>query len=220
MSHWTWATGPDGSGAPDMEAVCGAEHTIALLLALSRNLKTVCRQAAEGGMPYPYPAQWRTQREIEGKQLLLLGLGETGRHIVRKAKGLGLKIWCYSPRISSREAEQAGAQKAENLALALGGADYISLHPSGRDSVLPQVGTEHFSAMKQGSFFLCTSPTVQVDEKALTQALQDKRLSGAGMALPARMSLPADSPLFHMENVILIPGCMGAAGESGTGGAA
>jgi len=198
---------------PDEEAVCAAEHTIALLLALSRNLKTVYRQAVEGGMPYPYPAQWRTQREVETKHFLLLGLGAVGRELIRKAQGLDLNISVYDPQVSARELEGM-AQKAEDLSKALGEADYVSLHPVCCPPV-PHMGRGQFAAMKQGAFFLCTSQAVQVDLAALTQALQSRRLAGAGMDLSPQTPFPADSPLFQMDQVILASPCAGGAAQWG-----
>lgn len=190
--------------SPDERVICAAEQTLALLLALSRNLNTVYRQAIEGGMPYPYPAQWRTQREVETKQLLLLGLGPIGRRIVKKAQGFSLEISVYAPDVPVQELERIGAKKVEALIPALGGADYISLHPSDQPLILPRIGTEQFAAMKRDAFFLCTDPAVQVEQDALVQVLQGQRLAGAGIMLPEEAITP-DSPLLHMDNVIAVP---------------
>ncbi|MCI8422252.1 MAG: hypothetical protein HFF50_01770 [Lawsonibacter sp.] len=217
----TQSTGCTSQSAaqPDDEAsVCAAEHTIALLLALSRNLKTVCRQAMDGGMPYPYPAQWRTQREVEGKLLLLLGLGPIGRELIKKTKGLGLHVCVYAPDVSARELARIGVQKAEELSTALGEADYVSLHDAGQ--AILYMGAAQFEAMKHSAFFLCTSRTAQVDQTALVQALQNQRLAGAGIALSPQETPPADSPLRQMEQVIFTSHHVEAAARASRGMAA
>lgn len=194
---------------PDVTPVSVAEHAIAMILALSRRLKMVHRQALEGGMPYPYPAEFRLQREIEGKTLLIIGLGNIGRRVAQKAQALDLNVIAYDPYCSGEDMAAWGAVKADHLPEALSQADYVSLHIPLSSDTRHIIGARQLSMMKNDAYLINVSRGGLVDEAALVQALEKGAIAGAGLDVFSEEPLPADSPLLSFENVVLSPHCAG-----------
>ena len=194
---------------PDVTPINVAEHAIALILALSRHMRTVCRQAAEGGIPYPYPAPLRVQRELEGKTLLVAGLGNIGRRVAKKALALDMRVLAYDPYVQGDIMEALGLIPADGLMAALGDADYVSLHLPDTAQTRHMMDTAQFSAMKEDAFFINVSRGSLVNEVALIAALQDGKIAGAGIDVFETEPLALDSPLLSMDNIILSPHCAG-----------
>lgn len=194
---------------PDVTPGNVAEHTIALLLALSRHLRTVHRQATEGGIAYPYPASLRVQREIEGKTLLLAGMGNIGCRVAKKALALDLKVIAYDAFVSQEKMEALGVIRAESWDEALGQADYVSLHLPCTKETCHMMGARQFAAMKKDAFFINVSRGPLVDEAALIEALQNDQIAGAGLDVFEEEPLPVNHPLTLLDQVILSPHCAG-----------
>ena len=178
-----------------------AEHSIAMLLSLARGLPTYGRATQWDRSP----AQQVTFGEISGKTLLVVGLGGIGSQIALRAKGLGMRVTAI--RNSSRE-----------------GPDYVDyvglpgeLHVlAGKANVVVNAlplthnttglfGTSFFEAIKPGAIFISVGRGKSTDTQSLIGALQSGRIYGAGLDVTDPEPLPADSPLWQMDNVIITP---------------
>ena len=192
---------------PDIAAVSVAEHVIALVLGLSRRLKVVHQQAVQGGMPYPYPAEFRLQRELEKKTFLIVGLDETGMCLIPKTAALGLQVMVYDPSLSEEQAQALGAAKADNLASALQQADYVTLHLPRWHKTYHLIDAQELAMMKTDAYLINVAAGGLVNEAALVDALQQNRIGGAGFDVLESEPLPYHHPLLQFDNVIITPRC-------------
>jgi len=173
-----------------------AEHTIALLMALSRRFPARDQEVRLG--------KWTrlSTPRVMGRTLGLVGLGRIGRAVATRARGLGLQVIAFDPFPSREFAEQWQIELVSFDDL-LHRSDYVSLHlPMG-------VGTKYlmnaqtFAQMKPGSILINTARGGLVDEAALIDVLASGHLAGAGLDVFNVEPLPVDSPLTKLDNVLL-----------------
>lgn len=179
-----------------------AEHTIALMFSLARDL---CRlnDRTKGG-------QWLKGEpsravEVAGKVLLLLGFGNIGKLVAKKARALGLVVAAYDPYLSAEEMARHGVEKVDTLPEGLARGDYVSVHAPLSEETTGMFGDPEFAAMKPGAFFLNLGRGPIVQEQALYRALAAKTIAGAAIDVFETEPPAADNPLFSLENLIVTP---------------
>ena len=141
---------------------------------------------------------------LAGRTLGILGYGRHGRPVARLAEAFGMKVIAWD-RIGSRpEPDEFGVRRVslDNL---LAESDVVSIHLRLSDDVRGLMNRENLWKMKPGAILINTSRGAIVDEAALTDALREKRIAGAGLDVFAVEPLPASSPLRSMSNVLLTP---------------
>ena len=204
------------NAAIDMEAclkqgvvVCGAkgarhglaataETAWALVLALHKRLPS-SDQALRDGI-------WQLQLALalEGRVLGLAGLGNIGKRMARIGQAFGMDVMAWSPNLTAERAQQAGVRivsKAELFAQ----ADVVSLHLVLSPSTANVVAHAELSAMKASAFLVNTSRAGLVEEAALMDVLQERRIGGAGLDVFWQEPLPKAHALCQLDNVVLTP---------------
>ena len=176
-----------------------AEHTITLMLALAKNLMTVTRAYKEIGFAAKNSAPGM---EILGKTLGIIGVGHTGTRVAKMALGLGMKVIAYDPYVTE---VPTGAVLTNNKEEVIQKADVLTLHPVLNEETRNIIGKKELSLMKPTAFLINCGRGPLVDEPALIEALQQKKIAGAGLDVTWSEPCSPDSPLFQMENVILTP---------------
>ncbi|MCZ6632607.1 MAG: C-terminal binding protein [bacterium] len=186
---------------PDYCMVDVAEHTMALLMALSRKVARFDRLVREG--------TWDIQevlplRRLTGQTLGLVGFGQIAREVVPRAKAFGLRVVAYSRSLRPDQAEEAGVE-AVDLNTLLEASDYVSLHCPSTEETQGMVNAEFLSGMKETACLINTSRGDIVDEGALAEALEEGVIAGA--ALDVRRSEPPGEGdvLIPIEKVIHTP---------------
>ncbi len=178
-----------------------AEHTIALMLGLTRNLDFYVREQHAGG----WPRGERQAINVNGKTLLVLGLGGIGTEIARRAHGLGMRV--VATRNSSREGpdfvDYVGLSE-ETLALAAQAQVVANALPL-TDDTRGLVDAGFLAALPVGAIYLNVGRGGTTDTQALVDALASGRLGGVGLDVTDPEPLPADHPIRTMENVIITP---------------
>jgi len=154
-----------------------AEMTFALLLSLVKRLRE-SQAALQAGSAATREALMG--REIDGRVLGIVGIGEIGRRVARIAAGFGMRVVACDPLLSSDEIRARGAEPV-SLAQLLEQADVVSLHCPLNDDTRGMIGTEAYARMRPGALFISTARGGIHDEQALLAALQDGRLAGAGL---------------------------------------
>ena len=180
-------------------AITTAEHAMAMMLALARHIPQATSSTREG--------KWEKSRfmgvELTGKQLGLIGAGNIGSIVARKAIGYGLHVQAYDPFLTSERAERLGIRKVE-LDELLETSDVISLHVPKTPETEHIIDASAINKMRPGSFLINCARGGLVDENALYVALQNGHLKGAAMDVfevePAR-----ENPLFELDNLICTP---------------
>ena len=185
---------------PGANSTSVAEHAFALLIALAKNLPTVCGKYREIGFAAKNCAPGI---EISGKTLGIIGCGRIGSRIAQMAHGgFGMRVLAYDPYIT--EAPE-GVELVDERDRVFAESDFVTLHPVLNKETAGSVGAREFALMKRGAIFINCGRGPLVDEAALIAALQSGQLGGAGLDVTAQEPCPPSSPLFAMPNVLLTP---------------
>jgi len=179
-----------------------AEHTWALILALSRRIVEADEATRRGGYKGWEPDIF-LGRNLIGKTLGIIGLGRIGGMVARRAKGYNMTV-LYNKRSPDPEAEKELGVTFASLDELLAKSDFVSLHVPLSDETRHMVSSDAFSKMKQGAFLLNTARGPIVDEHALVEALRSGHLGGAGLDVYDNEP-NIDPELIGMENVVLTP---------------
>jgi phosphoglycerate dehydrogenase-like enzyme len=211
---------------PHGGAVAVAEHTMALMLALSRKLLAghrgvVAAEYRERGLEPEVSSEWRFAFnwlgfsdvvELRGKTLGLVGLGEIGREVARRATAFEMTVIYYQRHQIPEPLEKILGVRHVILDDLLQEADFVSLHAPHTAETECLMDTKRLALMKPTAFLVNTARGGLVDETALVTCLREGRLAGAGLDVFVKEPLPADHPLLTMENVILAPHTGGGSG--------
>lgn len=187
-------------GIVEREAV--AEHTISLMLAVSRQL-VQAREAVLRG-------QWNSRAqyigiELKGKKIGLVGFGNVGKRVADiLIKGFGSEVVAFDPFIPPEEITASGATRVSFEEL-LTSCSIISLHCSLNDSNIHCFGEKEFSLIKKGSILINTSRAELVDEKSLEDALSKGYVGAYGSDVAEGAPLGLENRLLKHPNVIIVP---------------
>ena len=185
---------------PGANSTAVAEHAFAMLIALAKNLPTVCGKYREIGFAAKNCAPGI---EITGKTLGIIGCGRIGSRIAAMAHGgFGMKVLAYDPYVSE---VPEGVELVSDRDRVFAESDFVTLHPVLNKETQGSVGAREFALMKQGAVFINCGRGPLIDEPALIEALQSGHLGGAGLDVTAAEPCPPENPLFHMSNVLLTP---------------
>lgn len=171
-----------------------AEHTVALLLALSRQIISSVNRTREGNFDYRGLTGW----DVMGKTLGLIGTGKIGAHVAQIAHGLGMRVVAYDTKPNSDLTKKFDVEYL-SLPQLFHSSDIISLHCPLIDTNKHLIGKEQFSQMKRGVVLINTARGALVDTRALLEALDDGRVSQAGI------DVLEDEELIHEEKEFFSP---------------
>ncbi|CAN5555650.1 phosphoglycerate dehydrogenase [soil metagenome] len=186
--------------APTGNTIAAAEHTLALLFALARQVA-----AADASM---HRGEWRRSafmgRELVGKTLGVVGLGKIGMAVADRARALGMDVVGHDPYVTPDAATLHGIRSL-SVPDILRTADAITVHvPLNRDT-RGIIGAQQLALMKPGAYLINVARGGVVDEDALAEALRDGRIAGAAVDVFSTEPPAADNPLRTAPNVILTP---------------
>jgi D-3-phosphoglycerate dehydrogenase len=187
------------ANAPESTVVSAAEHTIGLLVALSRNIPQAHAALKQG--------RWERARyggiELEGKTLGVLGFGRIGQQVARRALGLGLRVVAYDPFVAKERFRELGAERIETLGEVYEAADFLTLHLPLTEETRGSIGSEAFAQMRDGVRLINAARGELVDEPALVDAITSGKVAAA--ALDVFSAEPYEGPLLELDNVIVTP---------------
>jgi D-3-phosphoglycerate dehydrogenase len=187
------------ANAPQSTVISAAEHTIGLLLALTRRIPQAHGVLKEG--------RWERGRfgglELADKTLGLVGFGRIGQQVARRARGLEMRVVAHDPYVAPERFRELGAARVETLDELLAGSDFVSLHATLTPESRGLIGREQIARMRDGARLVNVSRGELVDEDALLEALESEKLAGA--ALDVFSEEPYSGPLLGLENVVVTP---------------
>jgi D-3-phosphoglycerate dehydrogenase len=190
-----------------------AEHALALMLCLTRELPKFDREIRKG--VWKDPAY--LVRDFRDRTVGIVGYGHIGRRTARLASACGARVVIYS---RSRVEPPQGMEREENLERLLGCVDILSLHCPLTDKTRGMIGEKQLQLMKPGALLINTARGKLIDEAALVAALKSGRLAGAGLDTFAVEPPDPANPLFSLPSVIctphIAPSTTGAAALMGT----
>lgn len=174
-----------------------AEHTLALMLSVSRRMvESDRRMRREQG----FTREDVMGHEIRGKTMGLVGMGHIGTRVARLAQAFGMQVLAVDPLLSAEDIQKRGARSVRFSEL-LAQSDVVSLHCPRDATTLKMMNADTFAQMKPGALFINTARGGLHDEAALTQALTSGHLAGAGLDVWDQEPPPLDHPLLAMDNV-------------------
>ncbi|MDZ7837256.1 MAG: NAD(P)-dependent oxidoreductase [Actinomycetota bacterium] len=142
--------------------------------------------------------------EIEGKTLGIVGFGQIGGLVAKKAMGLGLEVIAFDPFVSEDRFKQLGIKKADTLEDIYKVADFITIHLPKNKDTLGMFGAEEFNKMKKGTTILNVARGGIVVEADLAQAIKDEQIAAAAVDVYEKEPC-TDSPLFKLDQVVCTP---------------
>ena len=185
--------------APTGNTLAAAEHTIAMMLSLARNIPQANSSLKSG--------QWTrsafTGVEVSNKTLGIIGLGKVGAEVAKRAIGLQMRVYGYDPFVSRDHAKSLGIDLAP-LAQIFQESDFICLHTPLTDSTRGLIGEKEISTMKPTVRILNTARGELVDEKALLAAIEEGRIAGAALDVFSEEP-PTNNPILDNPKIIVTP---------------
>ena len=195
--------------APEGNMITTAEHTMALLMALSRNIP----QASFALKNRKWAPKEFMGVELFEKTLGIIGLGRIGSNVAERARAFQMKILAYDPFVTQERAELLGVELVEmDDLLAL--SDFISLHTPGQADGTPLLGKEQFDQMKSGVRIVNCARGSLIDDTALISSIADKKVAGAALDVYHSEPLDLDSPLLQVDEIICTPHLGASTGEA------
>ena len=186
--------------APDGNTITTAEHTIALLVALARNVPQASSSLKAG--------KWDRKSfigvELQGKTLGIIGLGRIGRAVAVRARSFGMNIVAHDPFIAPEQARDLEIESAP-LDEVFSRADFLTVHAPLTAETRGIVGREAFGKMKKGVRVINCARGGLVDEGALYEAIKSGTVAGAALDVFEQEPPPADHPLLSLDEVIATP---------------
>ncbi len=186
--------------APESNVVTAAEHTMALLLSLARNIPQAHASLIAG--------RWERSMfsgvELMDKTLGIIGFGRIGQLVAHRAKGFGMRVLAFDPYVSAERFRELGVDQAETSDGIYTEADFITIHLPKTPETENWLDADAFAKMRDGVRVLNVARGPLIDEQALEAALDSGKVGGA--ALDVFRSEPmTESPLFGRPNVIVTP---------------
>ncbi|MCH8226100.1 MAG: phosphoglycerate dehydrogenase [Chloroflexi bacterium] len=185
--------------APTGNTVAAAEHTLALMLALARNIPSANQSLKEG--------EWRRSAfmgiEVRNKTLGIAGLGRVGSEVARRAQSFGMRLLAYDPFVSPDYASRLSVELL-TLDQLLAQSDFLTLHTPLSDGTHHMIGARELSLLKPGARIINVARGELIDEEALLLALQSDRLAGVALDV-FEHEPPGQSPLLSHPKVVATP---------------
>jgi D-3-phosphoglycerate dehydrogenase len=172
-----------------------ADMCFGLMLAVARQIPQHDRAMREG------PYERGVGVSLWGKTLGIVGLGNIGKAVARRARGFDMKVLASTPRPDHTFAREHGIEVVSTDDL-LRRSDFVSLHVRLNDSTANIFGVRELSLMKPSAFLINTARQELVDEAALTRAILDRKIAGCAMDDPPR---DKQSPLLKLPNFVCSP---------------
>lgn len=186
--------------APESPTVPTAEHAVALMMAVAKQLPTFQHHLRQGDFSI---IESHTSTELDGKLLGLVGLGRIGRRVAAIAAAIGMRVAAFDPYLP--DDQFLNATRADDLSDMLASADVVSLHIPLTAHSRGLISSEALGRMKRGVILINTARGGLVDTNALVEAVSSGRLGGVGMDVTDPEPLPVGHPLLGFDNVLITP---------------
>ena len=220
--------------APGRNAVAVAEYTLGLMISIARSIPTTHHLlrytdeltavsysdksgerknvTSEWSMDPDAPFQRFQGDELMGKTVGLVGAGFIGQEIAKRVAALGMKLIAFDPYAKADQLAKLSITSVGLDELAAQ-SDFVVMAAKVTPESTGLFGAKQFGLMKSGAYFINTARAALVDYEALFQALNQKKIAGAGLDVYPTEPLPGDSPFRKLTNVVLSPHLAGATRE-------
>ena len=185
--------------APTGNVISAAEHAIALMLSLSRHIPEANASLKSG--------KWERGKfqgiEVRGKTLGIVGLGQVGSEVARRARGLEMRVVAHDPFVPEERARVMGVDLVP-LATLIAESDFVTVHTTLSEGTKSLLGEDELRAMKPSARVINTARGGIIDEMALKKALDEGWIAGAAIDVFEKEPV-TDHPLFKARNIVVTP---------------
>ena len=185
---------------PGGNTISTAEHTMSMIMALSRNIPQASSSTKKG--------EWKRSKfmgvELYGKTLGIVGFGRIGKEVAKRCLSFGMRILAYDPFLSKEVAESIGVEVHE-LKDVLEAADYITVHTPLTDETKHMISSEEFAIMKKGVRIINCARGGIIDEQALVAAIKEGKVAAAALDVFEQEPVSPDNELLKLDNVVTTP---------------
>ena len=185
---------------PGGNTLSAAEHTMALILAMSRNVVPACNSLKGGA----WDRKKYMGNQLSGKVLGIIGLGRIGMSVAAMAKGFSMKILGYDPFAAPTDADKAGIEITDQIERIFKEADYISVHVPRNEQTLGMIGTEQINMMKRTVRLINCARGGIINEDEVYHALAAKRIAGAALDVYSTEP-PTNTRFKELDNCLVTP---------------
>ena len=185
---------------PDGNTISAAEHTLAMMSCLSRNIQL----GHMGLMSGSWDRHKLVGNELKGKILGVIGLGRIGREVIKRAHGYDMNILGYDPYVNQDMFDE-NKIKVVDLDYLIQNSDIITIHVPLIDSTRDLFNSKRFSQMKNNAKLINVARGGIINEEDLSEALNDNVIAGAAIDVFKEEPLKKDSPLLKAKNILLTP---------------
>src|SRR3990170_265830 len=182
-----------------------SEHILGMILCFAKGIHlSTLRQMQKN---WAFTEVMKQRFELKGKTLGIIGLGGIGLELARKSKCLGMQVIGMKNRLKKGEKIRSVDRiiHKEKLPELLSQSDFVALTLPLTEKTFHLIGEKELSQMKSTAYIINTSRGKIIDEKALIDALENKRIAGAGLDVFEEEPLSPNSRLYDLENVIITP---------------
>jgi D-3-phosphoglycerate dehydrogenase len=194
--------------APGANAVSAAEHTIALLLGVTRQLP-LADAATRGGR---WPRKQLRPVDLKGRTVGIVGLGRVGSRVAQRLRAFEMKVLAYDPYISPQRFTELGAAPVDYQTL-LASSDVVTFHVPNNAETAQMLNAETIGLLKPGAIVINAARGEVVDQDALAAALRAGQIAGAGVDVFPHEPC-TESPLFDLPNTVVTPHTGGSSAEA------
>ena len=188
------------ANAPEANTVAAAEHTVALILALARNIPQAHASLTSG--------KWERSKlggtELDGKTLGVLGFGRIGQLVAIRARAFGMRVIAFDPFTAEGRYREIGAEKAESADDVLAAADFLTLHLPKTPETQGFINRENLAKTKDGVRIINVARGPLIVDEDLQAALDSGKVAGAALDVFTKEPI-TDHPLFGYANVVVTP---------------
>jgi D-3-phosphoglycerate dehydrogenase len=185
--------------APGSNSQAVAEHALMLMLACVKRTVEIDRMTRKGDWTARHQV---VNTELAGKTLGIVGVGNIGRRVARFAGAIGMRVLGYDKYVPADEIRRRGAEPVGSLDELLPQVDILTCHTPLTPETRHMIDERALGRMKPGAIFINTSRGPVHSERAVFEALVQKRLAAAGLDVFEQEPSPVDNPLFNLDTVV------------------
>lgn len=199
------------ANVPLANAISVAEHTFLLMLYLSKNIKLDPIQSISSTGKFVRRAPEKMGFELQGKNLLIIGLGVTGIEVAKRAKAFGMKVTAITKHPFTKTV--GGDKKyyvdylygSDKLVEVLPNADVVTIHTPLNQETENMIGKSELDLMKDSAYLVNVARAPIVSKEALLKSLEGRNIAGAAFDVFWTEPADTDDPLLKLENFVLTP---------------
>jgi len=194
------------TNARDVHGPVVAEQVIAMIYALAKQIPSAVRFQQKHEWGQDAISKMAGPRELAGAMVGLIGVGSIGRNVAKHAAALGMRVVAVREHPEKGNPEQVEeVWPSSHLLRLLGQSDYIVLSTPVTAETTGIIGKEQLAAMKPHARLINVGRGPLIDEPALIDALREGKIGGAALDVFDKEPLPADSPLWDLDNLLILP---------------